>query len=143
MWGDLHGQHIMDDTTSASTRAVTKLRDCRADALDLCSAIYQNQADLEACKYGTMHGEIREFSSFPGAYITGNLVEKFKCGGLRPSDQCVNYRATTSACDRAQCTHRLLLSNERYSKIDLSHSELASPHLTEILKGELLSRLRC
>lgn len=118
--------------------------DCQGDALNICSTIYENAKDVEACKHGAEHGEIHDFSSFSQAYILGNLVEKFKCGGLRQSDQCVSYRAAANICYSAPCKSRLLSDNNgRYSKIDLSHAELASADVAEILNGELLSRVKC
>ena len=144
MWGDLYGRHVIHDAFFSSTSAVTKMLDCQADALDICNTIYENAKDVQACKHGVTHGEVHDFSKFSQAYILGNLVEKFKCGGLRQSDQCVSYRAAANICNSALCTSRSLSDNNgRYSKIDLSHVELASADVAEILNGELLSRVKC
>ena len=143
MWGDLHGRHVIYDAEFSSTRPNNKLSDCQADALELCRTIYSKKQDMESCENGTKHGEIYDFSSFSEAYALGNLLEKFKCGGLRPSDQCVSHRTTSTMCNHPLCTSKALPDNERYARIQLSHAELNSPNITQLLNGELLSRLKC
>lgn len=143
MWGDLYGRHLIYDAQFSSRPHNNKLHSCRTDALEVCRAVYTDKNDVESCQNGTKHGDIHDFSRLSEAYALGNLLEKFKCGGLRHSDQCVSYRTISTVCDGPSCTSKALTDNRRYATIELSRAELDSPDVTQLLSGELLSRLKC
>ncbi len=144
MWGDLYGQRILHDVNFSSNNIQHSLRvkSCTEDAMQICKRIYLSEDEIQTCQRGMLHGELMDYSNFSDTYILGNLIENFKCGGLRENTKCINRNQVNTMCQDISCRSKLI-DNMRYDQIRLSEQEIDSSNVAELLRGELFSRLMC
>lgn len=143
MYGDLYARDIIVPEISSMLTNALQQQDCRGNAIVICNTVFQEEEAVDSCEHGAMHEGLCDYSKFSESYVVGHLIEKFKCGGLRNTDLCIDHRTIASECQDVHCASRLVGNSSRYAEIHLSHSELRSPNVATILTGELLSRLRC
>lgn len=144
IWGDLYGQSVLYDVNFLSNNIQHDLRvqSCTEDAMQICKKIYLNADEIQTCQRGMLHGELIDYSNFSDTYILGNLIENFKCGGLRENNKCINRNQVNNTCQDISCRSKLK-NNMRYDQIRLSEQEMNSSNAVELLRGELFSRLMC